>query len=54
MFAVFVLALLPLLGMQPCAEEDSSGPCYWNAGVFGNGIGHSFVVLGDDTVLYLN
>jgi hypothetical protein len=31
-------------GYQPCIEEDSIGPCYWDATVRGNGKGRSFVI----------
>ncbi len=29
--------------LPPCAEEDSPGPCYWDAQTRGNGLGTSFV-----------
>lgn len=38
--------------VQPCAEEDSPGPCYWDAAVRGNGIGHSFWVDVEQAVHY--
>ena len=28
----------------PCAEEDSAGPCFWDATKRGNGYGQSFYV----------
>lgn len=28
----------------PCAQEDSPGPCYWDARSRGNGQGTSFIV----------
>jgi hypothetical protein len=31
-------------GIEPCAEEDSPGPCYWDATARGNGVGRSFTV----------
>lgn len=36
----------------PCAEEDSPGPCYWDA-AGGNGQGTSFIVNNDQTVTYV-
>ena len=38
--------------MPPCVEEDSPGPCFWDAGVRGNGEGRSFYVGSDQTVYY--
>jgi len=38
--------------MPPCAEEDSPGPCYWDAGVRGNGVGLSFWVDAQQAVHY--
>jgi len=38
--------------VQPCAEEDSPGPCYWDAAVRGNGVGHSFWVDAQQAVHY--
>jgi hypothetical protein len=29
--------------LPPCAQEDSTGPCVWDARHRGNGRGHSFV-----------
>jgi hypothetical protein len=40
-------------GYAPCPEEDSVGPCYWDARVRGNGEGRSFLVTGDE-LLYVN
>ena len=37
----------------PCAEEDSPGPCYWDAARRGNGEGNSFIVNKDQTVTYV-
>ena len=37
----------------PCAEEDSPGPCYWDAASRGNGQGTSFIVNNDQTVTYV-
>ena len=36
----------------PCAEEDSPGPCHWDAAVRGNGEGLSFWVDAEQTVHY--
>ena len=36
----------------PCAEEDSPGPCYWDAATMGNGIGLSYTVDAEQTVHY--
>jgi hypothetical protein len=38
---------------EPCASEDSDGPCLWNAAIRGNGIGASFVRNADGTIDYL-
>ena len=43
-------ALTPYI---PCAEEDSPGPCYWDADRRGNGRGESFIVNNDQTVTYV-
>lgn len=40
-------------GMPACAEEDSPGPCYWDAETFGNGRGRSFYVDDEQGVHYL-
>ena len=37
----------------PCVEEDSPGPCYWDAARRGNGRGTSFIVNNDQTVTYV-
>lgn len=39
--------------LPPCAEEDSRGPCYWDAGSSGNGSGYSFWVDAHQRVHYL-
>lgn len=31
-----------LRAMAPCAAEDGPGPCFWDAGRAGNGLGFSF------------
>jgi len=36
----------------PCAEEDSPGPCFWDAGKRGNGEGLSFWVDAEQAVHY--
>jgi hypothetical protein len=41
-------------GYPPCAQEDSPGPCYWDAQERGNGTGHSFVVHPDGVYEYTN
>lgn len=41
----------PTFGYGPCATEDATA-CYWDASVQGNGIGSSFVVHADGTVIY--
>ena len=41
-------ATAPLSPYVPCAEEDSPGPCYWDAGQ-----GTSFIVNNDQTVTYV-
>lgn len=38
--------------VPPCAEEDSAGPCFWDASTRGNGIGTSFTVDADQVVHY--
>ena len=45
------LESFPAIGA--CAEEDSSGPCYWNATTRGNGVGDSFTVDAAGAVTYL-
>ena len=42
-------ATAPLSPYVPCAEEDSPGPCYWDAA----GQGTSFIVNNDQTVTYV-
>ena len=37
-----------------CESEDSAGPCYWDAATRGNGLGESFMVNADQTVIYQN
>ena len=46
-------ATAPLSPYVPCAEEDSPGPCYWDAASQGNGQGTSFIVNNDQTVTYV-
>jgi hypothetical protein len=38
--------------VPPCPEEDSVGPCFWDAQERGNGRGLSFTVDSDGTVTY--
>lgn len=40
------------MGYSPCAQEDSVGPCYWDATTQGNHNGRSFVVTDDGEVFY--
>lgn len=40
------------IGYVPCANEDSVGPCYWDAAKRGNGQGTSFIVTDDNEVFY--
>lgn len=35
-----------------CVQEDSPGPCYWHAGIRGNGYGTSFVRYADGRMSY--
>lgn len=46
------IGILLTIGAQaattPCASEDSTGPCYWNASERGNHEGHSFVRVTED------
>jgi len=42
------------LPTRPCAEEDSPGPCVWDAGLRGNGHGASFWRDADGHVHYLD
>lgn len=37
-------------GYLPCEQEDSPGPCYWDATVRGNKQGQSFVITSDGTI----
>ena len=46
-------ATAPLSPYVPCVEEDSPGPCYWDAARRGNGQGTSFIVNNDQTVTYV-
>lgn len=39
-------------GLPVCAEEDSAGPCAWDAWSVGNGVGRSFTVSADGIVTY--
>lgn len=43
----------PAPTFAPCVTEDAPGPCYWNADTRGNGHGHSFIVMPDQTLIYL-
>ena len=38
--------------VPPCVEEDSAGPCFWDASTRGNGVGVSFTVDGSQVVHY--
>ena len=38
----------------PCEYEDSTGPCYWDAQVRGNGEGRSFVIDENQEIHYLD
>jgi hypothetical protein len=38
--------------VPPCLEEDSAGPCFWDASTRGNGVGVSFTVDGSQVVHY--
>jgi hypothetical protein len=40
--------------LAPCPEEDSPGPCYWDAEHRGNGLGTSFWVDADGRIHYLS
>lgn len=35
---------------QQCAQEDSPGPCYWNATTQGNHVGTSFWIDSDQNI----
>lgn len=37
---------------QPCATEDSAGPCHWDASERGNRQGRTFTVHADQSVTY--
>lgn len=50
--SVALLASFHNVGMPACAEEDSAGPCYWNASTMGNGMGQSFTVDARQVVHY--
>lgn len=41
------LPVMPWTGLKPCANEDGPGPCYWDAGSAGNGVGSSFWIAED-------
>lgn len=41
-------------GTPPCAQEDSPGPCYWDAGTQGNGAGRTFWVDAGQHVHYID
>lgn len=38
---------------EPCAEEDQTTPCYWDASTRGNGEGRSFIVTESGKVVYV-
>ena len=40
-------------GYAPCTQEDSPGPCYWDAKHRSNGQGTSFYVTPDQSVVYV-
>lgn len=42
-----LLLSVALSVLPACASEDASGVCAWDAAVEGNGLGSSFVVVGD-------
>lgn len=39
--------------LPACPEEDSPGPCYWDAHTKGNGVGRSFWVDENQNIHYL-
>lgn len=41
-------------GLAACAYEDGPGPCFWDAGQVGNGVGFSFWVDCAQTFHYLD
>lgn len=43
-----------LKNFPPCANEDGPGPCFWDAGAAGNGVGNSFWVDCHQVGHYLN
>jgi hypothetical protein len=40
--------------LAPCATEDQTTACYWDAGTRSNGLGRSFVVTLTGDVIYLS
>jgi hypothetical protein len=54
---VAVLALgagLIAPSMAPCATEDQTTACYWDAGTRSNGAGQSFIVTITGDVIYFS
>lgn len=39
--------------LPPCPEEDSPGPCFWDARTRGNGLGYSFAIEADGNIVYI-
>ncbi len=44
----------PAMPTKPCAQEDSRGPCFWDAGRRGNHRGYSFWVDRHNRIHYLD
>jgi hypothetical protein len=42
----------PSVQLPPCPNEDSPGPCFWDAGSRGDGSGRSFTVDGFGVLTY--
>ena len=42
------------LPAKPCKFEDGPGPCFWDAGVRGNGHGRSYWITRSGAVRYLD
>lgn len=47
-------ALQSFPAIAACVEEDSNGPCYWDATTRSNGQGDSFTVDGSNVVTYVS